>query len=200
MSSLHDLTVPASDADNPDLDWSQIRETVRILQAAAIHIELAMSGGDDSITTLVESFSTVSNHAEQIERTFVALREHQTCDAIDPDEVANTRQILQDMRTRSSIAIEAFQFYDRLWQKLNYLISGLEETSNLIADPNRLYSPKAWSTLRGELRESMNMEEDRVLFDAIMAGKSRAEAVEIAMREKENHQQSKEEDDDIEFF
>ncbi len=200
MSPDSITTIPASTAHDPDLDWSQVRETVRVLQAAAIHIELAMSGGDDSIGTLVESFSTVATYTEQIENTFNKLREHAPPDAVDPDEIVQTHAILEDMRSRASIAIEAFQFYDRLWQKLNYLVSGLEETSSLIADPIRLYSPQSWSALLSELRESMNMEEDRVLFDAIMAGKSRAEAVEIAMKEKENHEQSKEEDDDIEFF
>lgn len=200
MSLEHTDSIPASTADSPDLDWSQIRETVRILQAAAIHIELAMSGGDDSIGTLVESFSTIADHAEQIQNTLNSLRDQQACDAIDPEEIERTGEILMDMRTRSSIAIEAFQFYDRLWQKLNSLISGLEETSNLIADPKRLYSPMAWRALQGELRESMNMEEDRVLFDAIMAGRSRAEAVEIAMLQKENDEKAKQEDDDVDFF
>lgn len=200
MANEPNAVIPASTAQNPDLDWNQIRETVRILQAAAIHIELAMSGGDDSIGTLVESFSTIATQAEQIQNTFDTLRGQQSCEAINSDEILKTRQLLDDMRTRSSIAIEAFQFYDRLWQKLNYLISGLEETSNLIADPARLYSPAAWRELQNGLRESMNMEEDRVLFDAIMAGKSRAEAVEIAMREKETHEKSKDEDDDVEFF
>jgi iron-sulfur cluster repair protein YtfE (RIC family) len=58
----------------------------------------------------------------------------------------------------------------------------------------------AWRALQGELRESMNMEEDRVLFDAIMAGRSRAEAVEIAMLQKENDEKAKQEDDDVDFF
>jgi len=44
------------------------------------------------------------------------------------------------------------------------------------------------------------MEEDRVLFDAIMAGRSRAEAVEIAMLQKENDEKAKQEDDDVDFF
>ncbi len=190
----------SSSSNRPDLDWSQVRETVRILQASAIHIELAMSGGDESISKLVASFSTVAEMTEQIEHTFELLRQGAPAALTATDEIHTTAENLEQMRTQSMIAIEAFQFYDRLWQKLNYLISGLEETSQLIADSRRLYNPEEWSALHAQLRESMNMEEDRALFDAIISGKNRAEAIEIAMREKQSHQNAKVEDDDIDFF
>ena len=45
-----------SDARNPDLDWSQIRETVMMLSLALAQIERSMTDGDDSVNALTELF------------------------------------------------------------------------------------------------------------------------------------------------
>ncbi len=48
-----------STASSPDLDWSQVRETLRMLHLAAAQIDVALKDGDESIDTLSNSFTSM---------------------------------------------------------------------------------------------------------------------------------------------
>ena len=43
-----------SDANNPDLDWSQIRETVMMLNVALTQVERSLTEGDESVNALTK--------------------------------------------------------------------------------------------------------------------------------------------------
>ena len=51
-----------STAISPDLDWSQIRETVRMLFLSVAQIEIAMSESDDSVEHLTSAFTTMMGY------------------------------------------------------------------------------------------------------------------------------------------
>ena len=53
-----------STASNPDLDWSQIRETVLMLNLAVAQIVHSLQDGDESIATLADSFTTMVGNIE----------------------------------------------------------------------------------------------------------------------------------------
>lgn len=51
-----------SKADNPDLDWSQVRETVLMLNLAMARMTHAMRDGDESVDQLGRSFTEKVGH------------------------------------------------------------------------------------------------------------------------------------------
>ncbi|MDQ7073389.1 MAG: hypothetical protein Q9N32_08015 [Gammaproteobacteria bacterium] len=57
----------ASSANKPDLDWSQVRETVRMMNLAVAQIEMSMTEGDDSVETLTNAFTTMADRVQVIE-------------------------------------------------------------------------------------------------------------------------------------
>ena len=59
MSSQENALSPSTSA-NPDLDWSQIRETVAMLNLAVAQIAGTLTEGDDSVRTLVDSFTSMA--------------------------------------------------------------------------------------------------------------------------------------------
>ena len=98
-------------------------------------------------------------------------------------------------------AVIAFQFYDRLSQRLDHASHNLEKIGHLIADSGDRYEESAWRKVQHEIKSSYTMEAERIMFEHIMRGHSVAEALEIY-----HHQFNKSEeedfntDDDVEFF
>ncbi|MBM4182360.1 MAG: hypothetical protein FJ209_12505, partial [Betaproteobacteria bacterium] len=50
-------TLPPSTAARPDLDWSQVRETILMLNLAVAQIEIALKDSSGSVDVLAESFT-----------------------------------------------------------------------------------------------------------------------------------------------
>ena len=50
----------------PDLDWSQVRETILMLGLAISQIEMAMKDSGESVDMLANSFITMFGHVQVI--------------------------------------------------------------------------------------------------------------------------------------
>jgi hypothetical protein len=78
-------------------------------------------------------------------------------------------------------AVIAFQFYDKLVQRLDHVCHGLAGLSELVGDKGRLYDPQQWVALQEQIRAKYTMEEERTMFDAVLHGMSVQEALEHYM-------------------
>ena len=54
-NNLDSLSTIKSSASNPDLDWSQVRETVSLLRLAAAQVDFSMRDGEKSVNALTDS-------------------------------------------------------------------------------------------------------------------------------------------------
>lgn len=172
----------------PDLDWTQVRETSKLLTLSAGQVEDLLNTSDVSVNTLTESFTsivehmqTIYNHLQDFEDTPAREDALKCC--------VETSDKIQD-------SIVAFQFYDRMQQCLRHVTSNLKGLSDLVASPERLYNPFEWHKFQMEIRSRYTMESEKIMFDAILAGKSIEEALLI----KESVQAQQPEDDDVELF
>jgi hypothetical protein len=93
-------------------------------------------------------------------------------------------------------SIMAFQFYDRLQQNLHHVTANLKGLSSLVESPDRLYNPHEWHKFQMEIRSRYTMESEKIMFDAILNGKSIEEALAI----KEAIEAEQADDEDIELF
>ncbi|MCF6250039.1 MAG: hypothetical protein L3J75_02040 [Methylococcaceae bacterium] len=175
-----------SNSKQPDLDWSQIRETVKLLTVSVTQVETSMKNGDASVNTLTESFTSLVSHMSSIDELLNSL------DSCDEKEAAliHCVQITEKIQT----SIVAFQFYDRLQQSLSHVVEGLKGLSELVETPERLYNPSEWKKFQADMRARFTMESEKVMFDAILAGKSIEEAVHLATQVDEKIE------DEIELF
>ncbi len=180
---------PPSNAANPDLDWSQIRETVLMLNLAVAHIERTMRDGDDSVTALAEMFTSMMSNVQAISNVTESLPDNEQKVAIEK----NFRDTSDKMHT----AIVAFQFYDKLAQRLAHIGYSLASLGNLITDPDKLYNPREWSGLQDLIKSKYNIDSDRKMFDAILNGASVEEALQVKL---EDENDADEHDDNIELF
>lgn len=177
-------------AHTPDLNWSQVRETVLMLELAAVQIETAMKDSDASVETLTDSFTSMAGYIRTIADTVQSLP--------DTEEMAEMKRSLLGTSDQVSgmvhQAIVAFQFYDKLVQRLSHVGHSLGALSDLVADQRRLYNPHEWVGLQEKIRSKYSTREEIAMFEAVMRGIPIQEAVDQCMAEMNQK------NDDIEFF
>jgi len=178
---------PLSTASNPDLDWSQVRETVALLNLAVARIEHSMRDGNDSVETLTDWFTTMVKNMQVIKTATEDLPEGETKQAIQN----NSRAAAEHVQS----AIIAFQFYDKLTQRLAHVSKSLNAMASLVSDPQRLYVPDEWSGLQTMIKSRYTLDADKKMFEDIMSGMSIEDALQNGI--KHAKQQS---GGDIELF
>jgi len=169
----------------PDLDWSQIRETVKLLTVSVAMVQSGMHEGDASVAVLADALMAMGQNLSALEKALQSLE--------NASEKAQALDNIQALQAQVQSSIEAVQFYDRLQQCLDHVVHNLDGLSSVISDPQRLYNPLEWQKFQQDIRKRYTMEPERVMFDAILAGKSIDEAIDLA---RQANQQS----DKIELF
>lgn len=177
-----------------DSDWSQVKETIVMLNISTAQVEFSMSDGDESIDVLTESFTSMSDGIHTIGKAIESFAKYSDIDPLLHQEVV---QQCNDLSGEMQKSIIAFQFYDKLVQRLSHVRNSMSNLTALIGDDKKLHSIDAWKKLQGEIRGSYTMEEDKRLFDSIISGEPIIEALKKLLDEKENNAGD---DDDIELF
>jgi len=159
---------------SPDLDWSQITETVRMLNLAVAQISLAMHEGEDSVESLSRHFTSMVENVNAIGAVATGLGEDVTSG--EAQSVVLSRCAAVQGGIQQSIV--AFQFYDRLSQRLDHVRDALDQLSHLVADRSRLFNPVEWEDLQQAIRSRYTMREEQDMFDALQRGATVSEALE----------------------
>jgi len=167
------------------VDWTHVKETVRMLNLAVARLEHAMSDGTDNVSTLTESFTSLATSIESM--SFAAEKM--------PDIMPHKHAILyhaQDVATNISAAVMAFQFYDKLSQRLVHISKSLQGLNELFDQDEELNNPQAWQNLQEMIKSKYTLDSDKAMFEAILSGKSVTEVLSEALNNQD--------DDDIELF
>ncbi len=173
-----------SNAQNPDLDWSQVRETVRMMNLAVAQIEMSMTEGDDSVATLTNAFTTMAGRVQAIEHL---VKEK------DNEESQQITEQCNAISAEMQHAIMAFQFYDKLTQRLSHVSHSLESLVDLVGDNARLYNPVEWSILQEKIKSRYTMPAEHNMFELMMSGMSIKDVLKQMQQDEDN-------EDDIELF
>ena len=177
-------------AHAPDLDWSQVRETVLMMELSAGQIEAAMKDSNSSVEVLTDVFTSMAGYMRMIGDTISALPD----DAASGVDKVNLLGATEHVSGMVHQAIIAFQFYDKLVQRLEHVNHSLASLSGLVSDKSRLYNPYEWVALQEKIRSKYTMREEVEMFDAVLAGMTVEEALNNFMVKINDKP------DDIEFF
>lgn len=175
---MEDVETPSANAlrpsraERPDLDWSQIRETVMMLDVAVAQIRNSMAEGDASVTTLGTSFTFMMEQIQVVDQLAAFLpagpeREH-------------LASISQSVAAKMDDVVTSFQFYDKLVQRLSHVCNSLDQLANLVADTSRIYNPRAWAAVQELIKSRYTVDADRRMFDAILQGSTVEQALALA--------------------
>lgn len=191
MSHIESKKTSKSTSAEPDLDWSQVRETILMLNLATARIEFCMRDGDDSVETLTDSFTTIAGNVAKLRGAMDSVFDTYDVDEKMKKDIQSTGEEVS--RKMQSIII-AFQFYDKLVQRLSHISKSMAALGNLVGDPGRLYSPHEWRGLQEKIRSTYTMSDEKKLLDALINGATVEEVVRM-MEEESNAQGS-----EIEMF
>jgi len=188
-------TTKGSSAFRPDLDWSQLKETILMLNLSVAQIDQSMHEGNASVSTLSHSFTALATNISDIQSSIEHLNSEDA-------ESAKVKLIIQGSTTTAldkvQSAIIAFQFYDKLTQRIDHVSKSLASLTHLISDPSTLYSPIEWQTLQESIRSKYTMDEERLMFDRVISGMPIEQAIIEFNKDMANADHS--EDDEIELF
>ncbi len=176
-----------SKENQPNLDWSQVKETIKMLTVSVAQVEGSMRIGDESVGVLAKSFTSMVEDMNAIQAVLMTLEPGESRDS--------ALRYCSGTQEKMYTSIVAFQFYDRLQQCLEHVSEGLKSLSAIIDTPHRLYNPVEWHQLQLQIRERYTMESEKVMFDAIHEGKSIEEALTLVVGDAAANN-----DDDIELF
>lgn len=177
-------------------NWSHVSETVNMLYLAVCQIETTMTDANDSVDTLTKSFTHLANHTRDVG--------HHVENVVDKDdfkdvkhEIAETTHEIQD---NISQAIQAFQFYDRVCQRIDHVARSLEKVSELLSDREVVGQRPHWKKVQDQIKSSYTMEAERIMFEFIMRGGSVKEALEIYRHHFSTEPEDSDDSDEIELF
>lgn len=193
----YSISEHGSSSQNPDLDWSQIRETITMLALAVAQVESSMKDGEQSVGTLSASFTDMADYLSQI-RNLTAK--------VSPDSLDRYKSVIDEttcnLEKNVHSAVVAFQFYDRISQRLDHVCQSLDKLGALIGNKATLYNPESWEGLQNQIKNSYTMDAERIMFEHILRGHSIEEALEIYRHhfDKEDRGKDNENGDEIELF
>ncbi len=186
------------------LGAQEVQETILMLNLSVAQIELSISDGDNSVNTLIDSFAFMSQHIQQIQ----ASSQHIADLANDESEGGiNEQQSLlineaSELSAKMQQAVIAFQFYDKLSQRLEHVSRGLSGLAEIVSHEMHVKDEAQWERFKATVRKGTTMREEEELFELIFDMKMPVnEAIAIMkerMRERMNEEESAE--DDIDFF
>ncbi len=175
--------------------WSYVSETVNMLYLAVCQIEATMNDANTSVNTLTESFTRLANHTRDVGSHVQNLSQTDELTEFKAEVTATADEIQENI----SKAIQAFQFYDRVCQRVDHVARSLEQTSDLLEDKDNITQRMAWREIQNKIKSSYTMEAERIMFEFIMRGGSVKEALEIYHHHFQKEPENKD-DDEVELF
>ncbi len=163
-----------TDSNDEDKNWSQLRETVLILNVVVARIEHAMLEGDDSFTSISGSFVEIVNSSKKITHSSNELEESSSKTKID--------ESCLDISKRVSDTIVAFQFYDKLSQRMSLVSKTLNSLTELLKEPQKTDIQDEWLSLQTTIRSKYTLDSDQKMFNDVLNGMSIEDALKIAVK------------------
>ncbi len=172
-----------------DTLWCFRAETAKLLGLSVTQIHTSLTDGENSVGTLTDSFSLLANFCSQVQKLAENVEK-------DPGAQQKIAELAQNMSGSIDAAIIAFQFYDRLSQRMEHVAGSLDQLSHLIKDDENLHDPLGWRDLRDHIKSSYSLDAEHAMYEAIMKGASVPEALELYKERIHEDKAS----DDIELF
>jgi hypothetical protein len=170
------------------------KNIAQLTRLAAAQIRVAVTESGDNVDTLTHSFREIVNQDRLIRDNIAQLPDDNATQEIKKDIAV----LSTELRANINNAVVAFQFYDRLCQRLDHTSECLRSLSE-IEDHKLQSSEDEVIKLRDNVYNHFTMIEERQLFDAVLTNKNFEEAIKnYSIARIESIEE--ESDSDIELF
>jgi hypothetical protein len=148
--------------------WTPEQQIARMLALCEAQMESALSESDVAVEALIKSFSGLIEAGQALG----SLSEKTPAEA----GAADLAQQLDALRKQTAAAIVAFQFYDKLTQRLGHVRYSLSALAMFVCDRTKSGEREQWKRMFSTLRRLYRTEEERELFKLMVDGASAEEA------------------------
>jgi hypothetical protein len=147
--------------------WTPEQQIARMLELCEAQMESALSESDVAVEALVKSFAGLIEAGQAL-----GSLNDKTPQAGATDLAAQ----LDALKKQTAAAIVAFQFYDKLTQRLGHVRYSLSALAMFVCDRAKSGEREQWRRMFATLRRLYRTEEERELFRMMVEGASAEEA------------------------
>jgi hypothetical protein len=134
-------------------------------------MESAMEESDRAVDALIQAFTCLVDTSRSVNALTAQLpQDYQNT------VVAGLNQQVATISKQMASAVVAFQFYDKLSQRLGHVRYSLSTLAMFVCDRTQSENPDQWRRLMTTLRRLYRTEEERQLFQSLMDGAADDEA------------------------
>lgn len=146
-------------------NWSPQQQTARMLALCEAQMEAATQDSDVAVDTLIGSFSDLMTLVRQLSAE--SSNNHSDTQTIKFASEEEMKQRYQQLLRQVNNAIVAFQFYDKLSQRLGHVRYSLSTLALFVCDRMNSQKPEHWEKLASTLGRLYRTAEERAIFDSI---------------------------------
>jgi hypothetical protein len=152
----------ADDTVIAPISWTPEQQIARMLELCEAQMESALSESDVAVDELIKSFTGL-------------IEAGQALGSLGDGSSDLSRQ-LDALRKQTAAAVVAFQFYDKLTQRLGHVRYSLSALAMFICDREKSSERDQWRRLFATLRRLYRTEEERQLFKLMVEGATAEQA------------------------
>ena len=171
MDFAHLLPNPPESTDDTVMiraaAWTPEQQIARLLSLCEAQMESALSESDVAVQELVKSFAGLIEAGQAL-----GSMSEKAPEAGATDMAAQ----LDALKKQTAAAIVAFQFYDKLTQRLGHVRYSLSALAMFVCDGAKTGERDQWRRMFATLRRLYRTEEERQLFRMMVEGASAEEA------------------------
>lgn len=181
----------------------EVQQTILILNLSVAQIDLSITEGDNSVNTLIDSFTYMSQRIEKIQATSLEITS--LVATVDEPTQALQNQLQSEaaeLASKMNQAIVAFQFYDKLSQRLGHVSHGISGLAEIVSNEMRVKDSAEWEAFKSDVRLGTTMREEEELFELVFDQHIPVEEAISIMKErmKQRMHETTEEEDEFELF
>jgi hypothetical protein len=149
--------------------WTPEQQIARMLLLCEAQMESALSESDVAVDELIKSFKGLIEAGQ-------ALGAQSDNMADNMNHNSDLARQLDALRKQTAAAVVAFQFYDKLTQRLGHVRYSLSALAMFVCDREKAHERDQWRRLFSTLRRLYRTEDERELFKLMVDGASAEEA------------------------
>lgn len=152
----------------PLADWTPERQIAHMLELCEAQMESAMCESDLAVDSLVKAFAGLAETARSMKAAAAKLtpEQHATLGELD------LKKQMESIERQMSSAVIAFQFYDKLTQRLGHVRYSLSTLALFVCDGAQASQREQWRRLFTTLKRLYRTEEEKQIFQMMVEGAS----------------------------
>ena len=169
MLANADNTDAAHAADTVPANWSPEQETALLLDLCEAQMDAALRDSDQAVDSLVKAFTELVEASQSMSELAKQMSSAQEAQGSGSGELNRRCDV---MASQVNNAVVAFQFYDKLSQRLGHVRHSLTTLAMFVCDRSHANQRDHWRKLLVALRRLYRTDEERAVFDLMAQGAS----------------------------